>query len=207
MEARRFEPTARETIRAALRWSSPWSCGSTLAAVDVGIDTSGKFLTGEPYEPTVVAAAVASRATFDEIGHWIRAALERWGIADRLHELHAKKLRADEKLEVCKMLAERGDVRLAAVVTDTLLLGSPAALAKHRERQLALALEGRPITVDGKQRRMDLLTLLGDPTLSDGEYGLAAMLPLVITSAVQQALCFFRGDEHRADMSGFPAHD
>jgi hypothetical protein len=171
--------------------------------VEIGVDTSGKFLTGEPYEPTVVAAAVGTAATFVEIGDWTRDALARWGLADRFDELHAKKLRAHEKLEICEMLAERGDVRLAAVVTDTLLLGSPAALAKHRQRQLALARERRPTTVQGEQRQADLLAFLGDDALSDGEYALAAILPLVTTSVVQQALCFFRGDQYREDMSEF----
>lgn len=86
-------------------------------------------------------------------------------MSDRLDELHAKKLRAHEKLEVCEMLAARGDVRLAAVVTDTLLLGSAAALAKHRERQLDIARSLRGSTDGGKQRRADLLTFLADEAL------------------------------------------
>lgn len=171
--------------------------------MEIGVDTSGKFLTGEPYEPTVVAAAVGTAATFAEIGDWTRDALARWGLADRFDELHAKKLRTHEKVELCEMLAERGDVRLAAVVTDTLLLGSAAALAKHRQRQLTLARARRPTTAEGEQRQADLLAFLGDDALSDGEYALAAILPLITTSVVQQALCFFRGDEYRGDMSGF----
>lgn len=94
--------------------------------MEIGVDASGKFLTGKPYEPTVVGAAVGTVGTFAEIGDWTADALARWGVADRFDELHAKKLRAHEKLEVCQMLAERGDVRLAAVMTDTLLLGSAA---------------------------------------------------------------------------------
>jgi hypothetical protein len=101
------------------------------------------------------------------------------------------------------MLADRADVRLAAAVTDTLLLGSPAALTKHRERQLAVARAMRPTTEEGKHRRSDLLEFLADEALSDGEYALAAMLPLVGSAIVQQAICFFRGDEWRDAMSAF----
>ncbi|MEA2169113.1 MAG: hypothetical protein QOF76_2413 [Solirubrobacteraceae bacterium] len=171
--------------------------------MEIGVDTSGKFLTGEPYEPTVVAATVGSAETFAEIGGWTNAALERWGVADRIDELHAKKLRSHEKLEVCRMLADRGDVRLAAVATDTLLLGSVAALAKHRDRQLGNARAMRPQTVEGRRRKLDIIEFLGDEALSDGEYALAAILPLVGEAIVQQALCYFRGDEWRDDMSAF----
>jgi hypothetical protein len=171
--------------------------------VEIGVDTSGKFLTGEPYEPTVVAAAVGTATTFAEIGAWTTDALTRWGLADKFDELHAKKLHSHEKLEICKMLADRGDVRLAAVATDTLLLGSAAALAKHRERQLAVAREVRPTTAEGAKRRADLLELLENEALADGEYALAAILPLVTTRVVQQALCFFRSSQYRGDMSAF----
>lgn len=160
------------------------------ARVLIGVDTSGKFLTGKAYEPTAVAAATATEETFSEIGEWAGAALQRWGIADKHSELHAKKLRAEEKREICEMLAARDDVRLTAVLTDTLLLRSPEALAFHRERQVRNAREGRPSTPEGKAREEAIIALLEDPALSDGEYALAAILPLVTTAAVQQALCF-----------------
>ena len=86
--------------------------------MEIGVDASGKFLTGQRYEPTVVAAAVGAESTFTEIGEWTREALQRWNLADKHVELHAKKLRGPEIRQVCEMLAERGDVRLAVLPSE-----------------------------------------------------------------------------------------
>jgi hypothetical protein len=130
----------------------------------IGVDASGKFSTGPGFEPTVVAAAVAADGTFAEIERWAGEELDRWGIADRHDELHAKKLRGDEKREICQMPSERGDVRLAAVVTDPGLLGSAEAVALHRRRQRHQAAMS-PKTEEGKQRQRELLALLNDEAL------------------------------------------
>jgi hypothetical protein len=169
----------------------------------IGVDASGKFGTGSGFEPTVVAAAVGTDRTFAEIREWGDRALGRWGIADRFDELHAKKLRPNERLEICEMLAERGDVRLSAVVTDPGLLGSAEAVALHRRRQREMAENTSPSTAEGQQRRRELLALLADPALQDGEYLLGACLPMVLTQAAQQAFCFFRTDDSRDEMSSF----
>jgi hypothetical protein len=171
--------------------------------VQIGIDTSGKFSTGSGFESTVVAAAVGTDATSAEIGAWAADALQRWGLADRLSELHARELRMHRKLEICEMLAERGDVRLAAVVTDPGLLGSAEAVSLHRRRQREKATSTPATTAEGRQRRFDLVELLEDEALHDGEYLLGACLPLVLTQAAQQAFCFFQADEHRDEMASF----
>jgi len=175
---------------------------ATLHCVRIGIDTSGKFSTEQGgFQSTVVAAAVGTDQAFDEIAAWTDTALARWGIADRFSELHAKKLRAREKVEICHMLADRGDLRLAAVVTDPGLLGSAAAVVRHRERQDEKAELMRPRTSEGEQRQRDLVVLLRNPALHDDEYLLAACLPLVLAQVTQRAFGFFAADAYRADMA------
>ena len=175
---------------------------ATLRAVRIGIDTSGKFKTKKGvFESTVVAAAVGTDQAFDEIAAWTSATLSRWGISDRFAELHAKKLRPHEKLEICQMLAARGDLRLAAVVTDSGLLGSPMAIARHRERQCEKAVVMQPRTWEGEQRQEELLALLRNPALHDDEYLLAACLPRVLAQVTQRAFGFFAADGYRADMT------
>jgi hypothetical protein len=175
----------------------------TVLQVRIGVDASGKFATGSGFEPTVVAAAIASDGTFRQIREWADDALRRWGIADRFDELHAKKLRPNERLEICEMLAERGDVRLSGVVTDPGLLGSAEAVALHRRRQRAKAEDASPATPEGQHRQRELLALLADEALQDGEYLLGACLPLVLTQAAQQAFCFFGTDDYRDEMFSF----
>lgn len=168
----------------------------------IGIDTSGKFSTDRgTFQSTVVAAAAGTDQAFDEIAAWTDTALDRWGVADRFSELHAKKLRSHEKVEICQMLKSRGDLRLAAVITDPGLLGSSAAVAGHRKRQQEKAALMRPQTSEGKQRQHDLLALLGDPALHDDEYLLAACLPLVLAQVTQRAFGFFAADAYRSDMA------
>jgi hypothetical protein len=171
--------------------------------VRIGIDTSGKFSTGPEFESTVVAAAVGTDDAFAEVGAWTVAALDRWGLAHKLDELHAKKLWAAEKLEICQMLADRGDGQLAAVATDPGLLGSSEAVSRHRSRQRERALETRPTTAAGQDRHDALLQLLDDETLHDDEYLLVACLPLVLTDLAQRAFAFFAHDDHRTDMDRF----
>jgi hypothetical protein len=171
--------------------------------VRIGIDTSGKFSTGPGFKSTVVAAAAGTDDAFDEIAAWTVAALRRWGIADRLDELHAKKLRAHEKLQVCEMLADRGDVRLAALATDPGLLRSADAVAGHRRPQRDKVWSSRAHTADGCQRRDDALALLDDPALHDDEYLLAACLPLILSAITQRAIGFFQHDTWRRDMASF----
>ena len=89
------------------------------------------------------------------------------------------------------------------MVTDSLLLQSAADLATHRERQLAIARDADPRTDQGRALKKAVIELLASPSLSNGEYGLAFTLPLVVTDAVQRALGFFAGDEHREDMAAF----
>lgn len=60
-----------------------------------------------------------------------------------------------------------------------------------------------PTTAEGQQRQRDLIALLTDEALQDGEYLLGACLPLVLTLAAQQAFCFFRADDYREEMSSF----
>ena len=169
----------------------------------IGVDTSGKFLTGPDYQPTVAAAAVGPPRAFEEIGSWTSDALVRWGLSGRPGELHAAELNVAERREVSQMLAERGDIRLAAVATDSLLLGSSDALSHHRHRQREKAATARPRTEEGKRRLNQILNLLDSRGLTDGDYALAAVLPLLSTAALQRAFGYFAGDGHRAEMSGF----
>jgi hypothetical protein len=167
----------------------------------IGVDASGVFVMGEGFKPTVTAAAIGAASTFEEIERWTAGALERWGLGHKLSELHAKELFADKVREVCQMLSAREDLRLAAVVTDSQLLRSAAAVARHRERQQALAEETRAMTEEGRRRRAAVLALLDDPKLRDAAYAFGATLPVLVTLALQQALCYFRRDLNRADMA------
>lgn len=169
--------------------------------MQIGVDVSGTFEMGEGFEPTVTAAAIGAASTFAEIGRWTADALERWGLAHKLRELHAKELFANKVREVCHMLAARDDLRLAAVVTDSQLLRSAAAVARRRELQRARAEEARPETEDGRRRRDAVLALLDDPKLRDAAYAFGTTLPVVATLALQQALCYFRTDADRPDMT------
>jgi hypothetical protein len=169
----------------------------------IGVDTSGKFLTAPDYQPTVAAAAVGPAGAFEEIGAWTSDALVRWGVSDRLGELHAAELNVAEKIEVCRMLAERSDIRLAAVATDSLLLGSSHALSHHRHRQREKAATARPRTEEGKRRLGQVLKLLDSRGLTDGDYALVAVLPLLSTAALQRAFGYFAGDLYREEMRGF----
>jgi len=170
----------------------------------IGIDTSGKFSTAsDEFTPTVLAAAVGTDAAFEEVATWTAEALARWGLADRLDELHAKELRSHRRLEICRMLSDRADIRLAAVATDPGLLGSAEAVNKHRRRQRDKAASTRPGTEEGLQRRRNILSLLDNEKLHDDEYLLAAGIPQVLMHAAQRAFCFFESDDYRADMSSF----
>jgi hypothetical protein len=169
----------------------------------IGVDASGKFLTGPGYEPTVVAAAVGPQHAFDEIAAWTADALSRWSLAGKLAELHANELNVSEMLETCQMLSGREDIRLAAVATDSLLLGSSAALAHHRCRQLTMAGSSRARTEEGARRREQVLKLLESPRLRDDDYAFAVVLPLLTTAILQRAFAYFAGDEHRDEMRGF----
>lgn len=166
----------------------------------MGVDASGKFETGSGFEPATVGAAVAPEYACDEVAEWIRQAAMRWG-RDDLKELHAADLDWTGRLEACEMLAARDDVRLAVVATDQLLLGSAEAVALHRRRQRDHAIaQPDPGTTEGKERLDALSSLLGNPRFLDHEYVLAAVLPLVVIMALQQALCYFRLDDWRGEM-------
>lgn len=163
----------------------------------IGVDTSGKFEFGA-YEPTVVAAAVAPEETARELAQWTTDALQRWGRAGTLSELHAQELGWPERREVCEMLAARDDLRLAAVVTDSLLLRSPAALRRHRERQIEkIELLPSPTTQRGRDLRERALELLRGEQLTDGDYALIAVLPMIAMAAAQRAVAFFAADADR----------
>jgi Protein of unknown function (DUF3800) len=169
--------------------------------MQIGVDVSGSFAAGAGFEPTVSAAAIGASGTFGEIANWTVDALKRWGLDHKLSELHAKELFADKVREVCQMLGARDDLRLAAVITDSQLLRSPQAVARHREQQRALAEKTRARTEEGRQRRESVLASLENPKLKGAAYALAATLPVLATSALQQALCYFRTDADRADMT------
>lgn len=169
--------------------------------MQLGIDASGKFSTAEGFEPSVLAGAVMPAAASAEIAAWTAEAIDRWG-ADRLTELHAKEMSWDARSETCQMLAARDDIRLTAVVTDQLLLGSAAAVAKHRERQLdKLRTRPDPRTSEGRELRKVVEGLLEDERLADHEYVLGALIPLVAFGSLQQTLCYFRTDEWRSEMT------
>ncbi|MDX6587685.1 MAG: hypothetical protein QOI31_2158 [Solirubrobacterales bacterium] len=167
----------------------------------IGVDTSGKFETFPAFHATVVAAAAAPEHAMAEIEAWTDDALVRWDLADDLGELHAKELRAEHRLEVCQMLADRGDVRLAAIVTDSGLLGSPEAVQLHRRRQRCRAGKTSARSEEGGRRRQALLQLLDSRSLRDHEYLLAACLPLVLAQIAQRLFGFFAGDEWETEMS------
>jgi hypothetical protein len=169
--------------------------------MQIGVDVSGSFDMGEGFEPTVSAAAIAASGTFEEIDRWTADALKRWGLDHKLGELHAKELFAEKVREACEMLSSRDDVRLAAVITDSQLLRSTEAVARHRERQRKLAEQTQAKTEEGRKRRAAVLALLGDPKLKGPAYALAATLPVLAASALQQALCYFRRDVDRPDMA------
>ena len=166
----------------------------------IGVDASGTFAMGEGFEPTVTAAAIGSTSTFEEIAGWTRDTLKRWG-EHKLTELHAKELSAGKFHEVCDMLGSRDDLRLAAVITDSQLMRSAAAVARHRERQRELAEATRATTDEGHRRRAAVLALLDDPKLRGPAYAFGATLPVLVVLALQQALVRFRRDADRDDMT------
>jgi len=133
---------------------------------------------GEGFEPTVIAAAIGSDATCDELVDWTADALSRWGLASKLAELHGSELFADKVNETCQMLSGRSDLRLAAVVTDSQLLCSSAAVERHRTRQRARALEARALTEEGARRQAAVLALLDDPKFRGAAYAFGATLRL-----------------------------
>lgn len=98
------------------------------------------------------------------------------------------------------MLADRGDVQLAAVATDPGLLGSSEAVSRHRSRQRERALEMRPTTTVGQGRQDALIQLLDNEALRDDEYLLTACLPLALTDIAQRAFAFFANDAYRTDI-------
>jgi hypothetical protein len=169
--------------------------------MQIGVDASGDFAMGDGFEPTVTAAAVGSTAAFAEISDWTAEALERWGLDHKLSELHAKELFADKVREVCEMLSQRNDLRLAAVVTDSQLLGSPAAVSGHRERQRKVATNTPAITEDGARRRDAVIELLDDPKFRGAAYAFGATLPVLVVLALQQSFCYFRGNTYRDEMA------
>jgi hypothetical protein len=172
-----------------------------MSFMQIGIDASGKFSTSEGFEPSTLAGAVMPASACAEIGAWTVDALTRWGCGNRLRELHAKEMRWDARLQTCHMLAGRRDVRLAVVVTDQVLLGSRAAVAKHRQRQLEKVRARHPATSDGRERRAVIEALQEDARFADHEYVLGVLTPLVAFGSLQQALCYFRGEEWREEMT------
>jgi hypothetical protein len=170
--------------------------------MQIGVDASGDFAMGDGFEPTVTAAAIASTATFAEIADWTADALERWSLDRKLSELHAKELFADKVREVCEMLSQRNDLRLAAVVTDSPLLRSSAAVARHRERQREVATNTSVTTQDGARRREAVLTLLDDPKFRGAAYAFGATLPMRVVLALQQSFGYFCGSTYREEMAG-----
>jgi hypothetical protein len=169
----------------------------------IGVDASGKFLTGPEYQPAVAAAAVGPTTAFEDIEAWTKDSLGRWELSGQLTELHANELKTSEMRETCQMLNARRDIRLAAIATDSLLLNSAAALEHHRRRQLAKACSSSARTEAGVQRRRQVLKLLENPGLVDGDYAFAATLPLLSAAVLQRAFGYFAGDEHRGEMDGF----
>lgn len=174
----------------------------SIGAMFVGIDASGKFSMGGGFEPSTLAGAVVGDGACAQIADWTSEALVRWGLDGALAELHAKEMSWDARLEVCEMLAGRGDVRFAVVLTDQLLLGSAAAVNSHRRRQLEkITAGGQPHTDEGRQRLATVAKLLADDRFKDSDYVYAVIIPLVACGALQQALCFFRRDEWRDEMT------
>jgi hypothetical protein len=169
--------------------------------MQLGVDASGGFSMGDGFEPTVIAASITPDAACDEIADWTADALSRWGLADKLTELHGKELFADKVNEVCRMLSGRGDLRISAVVTDSQLLCSPAAVERHRARQRARAIEARALTSEGTRRQAAVLALLDDTKFRGAAYAFGATLPLVVVGALQQAFCYFRARDWREDMT------
>lgn len=169
----------------------------------IGFDSSGKFEIAGDYAPSVMAAAVMPPDASREIAEWTAAALEKWGRSD-LGEIHMQQLDWGPRLEVCGMLAGRDDVRLAAVLTDQHLLGSPERVTRHRQDQLAKIRAQDPPTTEEGVRRLDEVTkLLEGSGLSDSDYLLSAVVPKLVTLAAQQAFCFFRDAGWRDDMTVF----
>jgi hypothetical protein len=67
----------------------------------IGVDTSGQFgVDLDNFEPAVLAAAIASEDTLDEIAVWAAEACARWN-GDQ-GELHAKRMHAEERLRSAK---------------------------------------------------------------------------------------------------------
>lgn len=175
----------------------------------IGLDASGRFeaVLGDDFGASAVAAAVIPESAAVEIARWTEQALPRWGRED-VGELHAAPLNWDQRLEICRMLGERNDVRVEVAVTSAIALGSPGAITAHRARQLAKAREAklRARTPDGQKRSDVAIRMLegrrrGRTKLSDRDYVLVAMLPPAISGAVQKAFTFFSADEWRDSMS------
>jgi hypothetical protein len=88
----------------------------------------------------------------------------------------------------------------ARLPPDSLLLGSSAALTRHRERQYEKALSIEAVTDDGIKRKAQVLVQLDGRRLSDADYAFAVVLPLLAIGALQRAFGYFGGEEHRDDM-------
>jgi hypothetical protein len=168
--------------------------------VQIGIDASGKFETGEGYRPTVLAAAIGPDRAFTRIGEWTEEALRRWGRDGELAELHANELRDAERLEVCRMLAATEDIRLAAVATDSLLLGSAGALAAHRERQYAKSASTPALTEAGRRRKQEILRQLEGRRLRDADYAFGVVLARIGMAALSRVFGYFGAERWRDDL-------
>lgn len=178
----------------------------------IGIDAGGPFAAApgdRGFESSAIAAAVAPSTAWADIADWTRERLPVWK-RERVDELHAAALDWPERLEVCAMLGARGDVHARVIVTSDLLLRSPAAAEAHRERQLHRAQKALAIatTQDGRARGERACRLLagervGQSRLSTRDYLLAAMIPMAVVGAAQQAICFFAEDEWRPEMEAF----
>ena len=177
----------------------------------IGLDASGTFaaLEVDGFECSAVAAVALPTSTRDEVRNWTESKLGEWRRAG-LRELHAQEMDWPERLETCQMLSERDDIHVAVVLTNSMLLRSPGAVANHRKRQLQFAEESLAgATSDAGRRRGEAVCRLQAASASvkaassDQDYVRGAMAPRAIFDGVQRAICFFAGQKWRAEMVGF----
>jgi hypothetical protein len=177
--------------------------------MQIGLDLSGNFSAGSGFESSAVAAATVPDRARTEIGVWTRARFEEWG-REEIPELHASILTPDERRAVCEMLAARGDLHAAVIVTTSELLRGTEMVQGHRDRQLEIAEEAikSAVTEAGRERGERAAKLLrglrvARSRMNNASYVGAAMAPMAIIGAVQRAFCFYADDKWRPEMTTF----
>jgi Protein of unknown function (DUF3800) len=176
------------------------------SAVRFYFDESGDFaFPSDGFDCYTMAGVVCPESFESDLGEFVQGRHERWSVA----ELHAAKLTAGQRLNICRFIAQ-SPLQLVAYATDTVMVDRAAIArwrvgqAKANVRNLAKyrAQGGQSKEIEEwmevRGKRVSLAS-----RISDAELFQAILLLGLTHAALQKSLIFYLGKAWNADFTEF----